>query len=71
MDLPDRDRRLSTRGIVYNPDKEEGIKCYVYANFSGGWDQADDDNVENIMSRMGYVITYSGYPILWCSKLQT
>ena len=23
------------------------------------------------MSRMGYVITYAGCPVLWCSNLQT
>ena len=41
------------------------------ADFSGGWDQANDDNAENVMPRMGNVITYVVCTILWCSKLQT
>ena len=49
----------------------KNIECYVDANFSGGWDQADANNAENIMSHMGYVITYAGCPVLCCSKLQT
>ena len=30
---------LSTHGVLYKPDKEKGIECYVDANFSGVWDQ--------------------------------
>ena len=71
MDLLDGNQRLSTRGVVYKPDKEKGIKCYVDAEFSGGWAQADADNAENVMLRMGYVIMYTGCPALFCIKLQT
>ena len=71
MYLPDGNIQLSSCGVVYNPDKGKGIECYVYANFTGGWDQADYDNTENVMLRTRYAITYAGYPILWCSKLQT
>ena len=39
--------------------------------FAGGWAQEDASNAENSMSRMVYVITYAGCPVLWCSKLQT
>ena len=42
VDLPNW--RLSTRGIVYNPDKEKGIECYADLDFVGGWDQSDADN---------------------------
>ena len=45
--------------------------CYGYAKFSSGWDQEDYNNVENVMSRTGYVIKYVGCPVLWCSNLQT
>ena len=71
MDLPDGNLRLMTHGVVYKSDIEKGIKCYVDANSAGGWAQADTDNAENVMSHMGYVITYPGCPVLWCSKLQT
>ena len=39
IDLSVRNRRLSTIAVVYKPDKEKGIKCYVNANLSGGWAQ--------------------------------
>ena len=35
------------RGIVYDPNKSMGIKCYVDADISGGWNinsSADADN---------------------------
>ena len=51
MDLPDGNRHLSVCGVVYRPDKEKGIECYVDANFAGGWAQVDVDNAENVMAR--------------------
>ena len=60
-----------TRGIVYNPNKSKGLECYIDADFSRGWTQADSDNAKNVMSRTGYVIAYAGCPIHFVSKLQT
>ena len=71
VDLPDDNRRLSARRIAYKNNKERCNRCYIYADFYGGWDQADANNAENFMSRMGYVIMYAGCPVLWCSKLLT
>ena len=51
-------------------DKEKGIKCYVDANFSGGWAQLDFNQVEKFMSRLRYVVLYAVCPIFWYSKLQ-
>ena len=45
--------RSRERGIVYNPDKTKGLECYVDADFAGGWQQADADSAENVMSRTG------------------
>ena len=70
MYLLDGNCRLSTRGVVYSLDKEKGIKSYVGAEFAGDWDQADADNEENLISRLGYVITHAGCTVLWCIKLQ-
>lgn len=61
----------SEKGILYKPNKNLGLQCYVDADFAGGWTQVDSDNPENLMSRTGYVIMFAGCPILWCSKLQT
>ena len=71
VDSPDGNLWLTTRGVVYRTNIEKGIECYVDANFSGGWSQADADNEENVMSRTGYIIMYAGCPVLWCSKSQT
>ena len=38
---------------------------------TGGWNNADATNADSVLSRTGYVITYAGCPIIWCSKLQT
>ena len=50
MDLLDSNCHLSTHGVVYKQYKENGLECYVNADFSDGWYQADEDNVENFMS---------------------
>ena len=60
-----------TIGIIYKPDKSRGLECYVDADFSGGWTQANADNAENVMSRTGYSIMYAVCPIHFVSKLQT
>lgn len=62
---------IGDKGIVYRPNKNIGLQCYVDADFAGGWAQVDSDNPENLMSRSGYVVMFAGCPILWCSKLQT
>ena len=69
MYLPDGNIRLSTRGVVYIPNKK-GIECYVDDNITGSWSQEDSDDAENVISCLEYVITYAGCTVLWCSKLQ-
>ena len=71
VNLQDINRRLTTCSVVYKTNKEKVIECYVDAKFAGGWAQSDADNAENFMSRTRYVITYTGCPLLWCSRLQT
>ena len=68
--LPDINLQLTTCGVVYKPDIEKGITCCVYAKCSGGWNQENADNAENLVTNTGYVITYYVCPVLWCSKLQ-
>jgi len=43
----------------------------VDADFAGGWDKNNSGNPEAILSRTGYVLMYTKYPVLFCSKLQT
>ena len=59
------------KGIKYKVDLSKGLKCYVNADFAGGWDQKDLHNASNLMSRSGFVIKYADCPIYWSSKLQT
>ena len=70
VDLPDRNRRLTTRGVSYRPDIEKFIECYIGADFFDGWAQSDADNAEIFISLTGYVITYAVCSVIWCSKLQ-
>ena len=59
------------RGIIYNPKHERGIECFVDADFAGSWTQADSKNAENVLSQTGFVLMYSGCPVMWMRKLQT
>ena len=59
------------KGLVFKPDLSKGIKCYVDADFAGGWAKADANNDENVLSRTGFVIFYGGCLLLWASCLQT
>eukprot|EP00957_Ditylum_brightwellii_P026513 2006017-Ditylum_brightwellii.AAC.1 len=38
---------MADRGIVYDPDPNLGIQCFVDADFAGSWSKADADNSEN------------------------
>ena len=60
-----------SEGIVYNPDTTKGLECYVDTDFAGGWQQADSDDVDYILSRTGMVIMYANCPIFWRITLQT
>ena len=52
------------RGIIYKPDNTKGIQSFFDAYFAGGWNQLDVENSENMMSRTGYLRTYTGCPLL-------
>ena len=57
--------------IVYNPDTSKCLEYYVDADFAGGWQEANADNADNIMSQTGMVIMYAICPIFWRSSLKT
>lgn len=59
------------KGMICTPDGQS-MTCYVDANFSGDWlpETAENDST-TARSRSGYVILYSGCPVVWASKLQT
>ena len=59
------------KGVIFKPNKEKGMECYVDADFAGGWDKADSGNLEAVLSRTRYDLMYANLPVLWLSKLQT
>ena len=42
-------------GVIFQPDPKLGLKCFVDADFAGCWSQADTDDPENFMYRIGAV----------------
>eukprot|EP00957_Ditylum_brightwellii_P189614 14433340-Ditylum_brightwellii.AAC.1 len=38
------------RGIVFDPDPNLGMQCFVDADFAGSWSKTNADNPENVMS---------------------
>ena len=58
-------------GIVYSTNTSKGLECYVDADFAGGWQEANTDDSDKVMSRTVMVIMYANCPIFWRSSLQT
>jgi hypothetical protein len=61
----------ANKGIIFKPNPNKGLECFVDADFAGGWNKADAIDAGAVMSRTGYVLTYAGCPLTWCSKLQS
>jgi hypothetical protein len=59
------------KGIYFKPDGTEKIDCYVDSDFAGLFSVEDKQQPISAKSRTGYVIMYSGVPIIWVSKMQT
>ena len=58
------------QGITLNPEGSKIFEVYAAANFCGNWyrSTASDDPI-NAKSRTGYIILYTGFPIIWSIKL--
>ena len=54
----------ATKGLTLSPNPEDGIKCYVDADFAGGFSEDTKDDPISVYSRTGYVIYYYGCPVL-------
>ena len=59
------------RGLLFMPDPNVKLDCYVDADFAGLWRHEDDQDPVCVKSRTGYVFTLAGCPVSWSSKLQT
>ena len=62
---------VEDKGLVFTPSGSNGIKCYADADYSGGWCKEDVDQVGSVLSRTGYIIKFTNFPIIWVSKIQT
>ena len=60
----------SERGLEFVPKPDEGLDCWVDADFCGLHGYEDEQDPTSVKSRTGFVLTLCGCPILWSSKLQ-
>jgi hypothetical protein len=59
-------------GIILKPDISKSFELHVDCDFASNWVKEDTMNdPSTAKSRIGYIISYAGCPIVWASKLQT
>jgi hypothetical protein len=60
------------KGLILKPDESKSFEVHVDCDFAGNWVKEDAMNdPSTAKSRTGYIISYSGCPVVWASKLQT
>jgi hypothetical protein len=64
---------LATRtfGLSLRPSRSFALDMYVDADFAGRWHKEFSHLRDSVLSRTGYVVTFSGCPISWATKLQS
>ena len=63
--------RNKENGVVFTPYHSKGIKVHVDADLAGNWDATEVHKPDTVRSQHGYVISYTGCPLVWKSQLQT
>ena len=58
-------------GLIFDPRGDHSLHAYCDADFAGRWTKKTSATRSSTLNRTGFVILYSGCPILWHSKLQT
>ena len=64
-------RRTHDKGLILKPNDSQQLNCYVDADFAGAYCHQTAHLASSVLSRTGYVLTFSGCPISWVSKMQT
>ena len=59
------------RGTIFKPNLDEGLDCYVDADFAGLYGYEDEQDPVSVRSRTGFTLTLFGCPVVWSSKLQS
>ena len=63
-------KATNDKGMMFKLDGSRGLEYYVDADLAGSWDKADSGNPDAVLSRTGYILMYTNYPVLLCRKLQ-
>jgi len=56
--------------LILTPDVTQSIRCYADVGFAGKWNASWSEDAASALSRSGYIINYTGCPIIWSSKIQ-
>ena len=59
------------QGLIFDPDSDMNLYCYVDADFVGLWKHEDDQDPMCVNFSNGYGMTLVGCPLHYISKLQT
>jgi len=59
------------QGLVFKPQAELALDCYVDADFAGLWKVENELDPVCVKSRTGYVLMLGGCPLTWASRLQS
>ena len=58
-------------GLVFNPPKKMVVDFYSDADFAGLWGHENLKDPFCYRSGNWFVVTFTNFPLLWVSKLQT
>ena len=57
--------------LVFNPPNKLVVDCYANAKFAGLWEHENPQDPICASSITGFVVTFSNFPLLCVSKIQT
>ena len=58
-----------SKGLVIKPDGMFDLKYWINADFAGIYGREPDTNPKSAKSQYGYIVTFSGVPLIWKSQL--
>ena len=58
------------KGLILRPDGTHSLHAMCDADFAGTWSAKYANHRSTALSRTGFIIFYSGCPLIWHSKLQ-